>query len=315
MTYRRLPAVVAVVLAATLALAPAVSAESPGKTISNVLEATLEAEKPGITVHDDLSGTSIAGLWDVFSVSTTPGAYAGEPVRVRIDLDDPEMAAGLKLEYYSDAARDFLPLSFDGGGTAWFGPAAGFPLTATTSFFRITWEQEGTYRATISLMRHDGSGFNDVLDEETVSVQVLSGEHRAIALQWEDGSEAATVTYDAGEPFELAARASLDNGVSHIDGVLYVIEVSQGGSAVGPSHVTATAGGTPVGYDQDGGFFYWGPRGGFTFGCVTGPTVSDCQETPAATKFLVTVHQPGVYTVRAYAVQLDPGEAHVPLGH
>ncbi|MFO7246891.1 MAG: hypothetical protein C0P78_008905, partial [Bacillota bacterium] len=73
MTYRRLPAVVAVVLAATLALAPAVSAESPGKTISNVLEATLEAEKPGITVHDDLSGTSIAGLWDVFSVSTTPG--------------------------------------------------------------------------------------------------------------------------------------------------------------------------------------------------------------------------------------------------
>lgn len=304
----RLLAVMAVVLAMTLALAPAVWAAEPGKRISNTLEATLTEEakdKPTVTIHDDLSEQSIAGLWDVFSVSTTPNGYKEEMVRARITIEV-ESTDDFTLEYLDSNTNTFKPLSFT-DGEAWYGPAGGFPLLDATSIFRVTWHEAGTYTARVSIK--GGPGFGEELASTSRTVQVTAGGH-AIRLNWtegdDDGDGRIDRTYTVGRAFDVEAQANLDNGLTHVDGVLYVVEVTKDGTAATPDDLTITGtGGQALGY-QDG-YFYWGPSTGFTFGCVAGPTATNCAGDGASTTFTVTVQRGGDYSVQAYAVQLPAG--------
>src|SRR5690606_32720024 len=113
-------------------------------------------------------------------------------------------------------------------------------------------------------------------------------------------------TYTVDEEFTMSARASLAGGLTHVDGVLYVIEVTRdGGQGIAPGDLEVTGtGGQSLGYDPVGQYFYWGPRTGCTFGCVAGAAPSGCAPDGAAPDFKVTSRKGGTYSVQAYAVQV-----------
>jgi len=114
---------------------------------------------------------------------------------------------------------------------------------------------------------------------------------KLISLTWDedsfekDSDGAYVVNVDETGSFDISVTAESDY---MIDKVLFVIEVT------GDNDFTAVAvDGQSLGYDEEGGFWYWGPRNGFTF--ERGSTTSE---------FTVTA-EPGTYSVRIYTVQLD----------
>ncbi|HLS89432.1 MAG TPA: hypothetical protein VK008_07370, partial [Sphingobacteriaceae bacterium] len=96
--------------------------------------------------------------------------------------------------------------------------------------------------------------------------------------------------------------------MTHVDSVLYIIELTKGdGEAATPEDITITGtGGQQLGYDADGGFFYWGPQTGIQFGgCDQQSSTQPCANDTETTNFEATVHKAGTrFTIEAYAVQL-----------
>ena len=302
--------VLALVMVWVMALSVVAMAAPEGMTqISNTLSGSLEPAGDGATVliNQDLSPKSVVGLWDEFSVTTyvAEEAYAGTMVRARIEIVAGD-AAGFDLEYFETGGGQnvFKELNFQ-GNEAWFGPAGGFPLIdGATSYFRVTWNEPGNYEFKVSLVKADDPAA--VVAENTSAVEVVAGE--AINLSWQDGKE--EYTYDADGKAETATvTASLNHDITHVDSVLYIIELTKGdGEAATPEDITITGtGGQQLGYDADGGFFYWGPQTGIQFGgCDKQSSTQPCVNDTETTDFEATVHNLGTkFTIEAYAVQLE----------
>lgn len=275
------------VLAAVLSLALAAPAFAapPGERISNELtsEITATTEEPTITVAA-LDTTPPVTLTDDFTVSTTRGSVP-ENTMVRVKVTLTGEPTGLALEYLEVQNSTWYPLPFDQTNVAWYGPEAGFPLADATSQFKVTWKKMGTYTANLEVIKVSD---NAVLASTSVTVDV----RQALTVGW---SLPDTVAVTTNQSFQVTTSATKDSelGQAAVERVLYVIEVTKDNQVVGSDVVTAVAeGGQALGYDN-AGFFYWGPRSGFTF-----------TEASLSTTFTVTIKQDGTYNVKAYAVQL-----------
>lgn len=145
-----------------------------------------------------------------------------------------------------------------------------------------------------------------ISNDLSASVTVVSPAN-SITLQWYAGSvQAGSETVSAVDPTGLqsvrvgdtipVAVKAIKNISGTIDRVLYVVEVtgSQNGFTVQGYDYTLNQW-IPLGYDSQGGFYYWGPRQGFSF--------TDAMGTPTS-PFKITFSQPGTYSFKIYAVQL-----------
>ncbi|HLS89073.1 MAG TPA: hypothetical protein VK008_05555, partial [Sphingobacteriaceae bacterium] len=233
--------VLALVMVWVMALSVVAMAAPEGMTqISNTLSGSLEPAGDGaiIRINEDLSPKSVVGLWDEFSVTTeVEEAYVGTMVRARIEIVT-ENADGFDLEYFETGGGQnvFKELNFQ-GNEAWFGPAGGFPLIdGATSYFRVTWNEPGNYEFKVSLVKADDPAA--VVAENTSAVEVVAGE--AIKLSWQDGKQ--EYTYDAtGKAETSTVTASLNNDITHVDSVLYIIHLAKGdGKAATPDDITIT---------------------------------------------------------------------------
>ena len=84
---RRLSVVLALAMVFSLVLSSVVMAAPEGNKISNELQLTVtvqDIEGATIGVNPDLALTSAVGLYDCFTVSTTPGGHEGETVKVKL---------------------------------------------------------------------------------------------------------------------------------------------------------------------------------------------------------------------------------------
>jgi hypothetical protein len=328
---KRFSMVLALAMVFSLVLSSVAMAAPEGAKISNELEleVTVKEGVEGATigVNPDLALTSAVGLYDCFTVSTTPGDHAGKMVKVKLEATP---ATGFELEYveqnpnHSDYGK-YLLLPVDDNGVAWFGPSTGFPLAAVEdSMFRVTWNEAGTYTFTLRIM--DGDNFTNELASETVTVNVAEGNAMALAHATAGAGEVASIkdhqelydkiielspvagpaTYtvnEVGGEFDYVVVANLDNNVSHVDNVLFIFEVTKDNIAVGDFEITEISlRGNTEGINDtfeivDGILKgYWGPPKGDLFKGL------------AATAFTVKFNTEGTYIVNTYAIQVKPAE-------
>lgn len=330
---KRFSLVLALAMVFSLVFSSVAVAAPEGRQISNELEleVTVKEGVEGATigVNPDLALTSAVGLYDCFTVSTTPGDHEGKMVKAKLEATP---ATGFELEYVeqdpsNDKYGQYLPLSVV-DGVAWFGPSTGFPLAAVTdSMFRVTWHNANDYTFKVSIM--GGDNFDTELASETVTVNVIEGDPMALTHATaaagevasaknaqELSSKIATLNFDSatatytvngvGGEFDYVVVADLDNGndVSHVDNALFIFEVTKegGGITEGDFEITAislrndTEGINDTFEVGDGGVLrgYWGPAEGFLF------------EGSAATAFTVKFNAEGTYTVNTYAIQVAP---------
>lgn len=127
-----------------------------------------------------------------------------------------------------------------------------------------------------------------VLKDEDSQVHYYKVEANSqfIELDWEE----PTGTMES--PFVITVTAENKVKGVAIPNVLYIVEVD-GGDFIAVELVGGVEN-QELGYDEEGGFWYWGNRNGFTFD----------YEDEIATTFQVTAEQ-GNYNVKIYAVQLD----------
>ena len=329
---RRLSVVLALAMVFSLVLSSVVMAAPEGNKISNELELTVtvqDIEGATIGVNPDLALTSAVGLYDCFTVSTTPGDHEGEMVKVKLEAN-PATATGFKLEYVeqdpsNDKYGQYLPLSVV-DGEAWFGPSTGFPLAhVTDSMFRVTWLEKGNYEFKLSIM--GGEDFQEELASDTVTVNVAEGNAMALAHATANAGDYAdikdrdefmgaigtlttqtgglTKSINAGQEFDYVVVADLANNVSHVDNVLFVFEVAKDGGGITTGDFEITAISLRDGTEGINDTFeivngklkgFWGPSEGFPFAGE------------AATAFTVKFNAEGTYTVNTYAIQVKPAE-------
>lgn len=329
---KRFLTALALAMVFTLILSSVAVAAPEGRQISNELElkVTVKEGVEGATigVNDDLALTSAVGLYDCFTVSTTPGDHEGERVKVKLQATP---ATGFELEYVeqdpsNDKYGQYLPLSVV-DGVAWFGPSTGFPLTdVTDSMFRVTWHNAEKYTFKVSIM--GGDNFDAELASQTVTVNVIDGDPMALThatagagevasaktpeqlmaaisgLSFTDNSLSINVTEGEEGKFDYVVVSDLDDGVSHVDNTLFIFEVTKenGGIAVGDFVITEislrddTEGINDTFEIVDDGKLkgYWGPPKGLLFAGQ------------AATAFTVKFNAGGTYTVNTYAIQVAP---------
>lgn len=122
------------------------------------------------TLSSTLNGqTVLTGALTPYTVSTTPGAFAGTMVKVFFKADNPAQAANMDLEYFEVANSTWYPLTLNANGELDFGPGAGFPLAAASTQFRVTFDAPGTYGYKMSLYQVSN---NDTLAQAIESVLV-----------------------------------------------------------------------------------------------------------------------------------------------
>jgi hypothetical protein len=328
---RRLSVVLALAMVFSLVLSSVAMAAPEGNKISNELELTVTVQDikgATIGVNPDLALTSAVGLYDCFTVSTTPGDHEGKMVKVKLQATP---ATGFELEYVeqdpnNDKYRQYLPLSVDENGVAWFGPSTGFPLSAVDdSMFRVTWLEKGNYEFKLSIM--GGEDFQEELASETVTVNVIDGDPMALThatagagevasaktpeelmaairgLSFTENSLSINVTEGEEAKFDYVIAADLANNVSHVDNVLFVFEVAKdgGGITTGDFEITAislrddTEGINETFVVEEGKLKgFWGPPKGLLFAGQ------------AATAFTVKFNAEGTYTVNTYTIQVAP---------
>jgi len=88
----------------------------------------------------------------------------GSTVRVKITVTGGD-AANVALLYQE--GDNFLPLTFDENGLAWFGPESGFTLANLTSNFKVTFAEAGSYSYKLEIVSGD-----EVLGEANYTVEV-----------------------------------------------------------------------------------------------------------------------------------------------
>lgn len=329
---KRFSLVLALAMVFSLVFSSVAVAAPEGAKISNELEleVTVKEGVEGATigVNPDLALTSAVGLYDCFTVSTTPGNHENEMVKVKLEANP---ATGFELEYVEQNPanpnyKKYLPLSVDENGVAWFGPSTGFPLTdVTDSMFRVTWRDTNNYSFKVSIM--GGDNFDNELASETVTVNVIDDDPMALTHATANAGDVASIktpqelfnkimtlnpdaapaTYtvdEVGGEFDYVVVSDLDNGVSHVDNTLFIFEVTKEGGGITEDNFEITKislRDTTEGINntfevgQDGVLRgYWGPDKGFLF------------EGKAATAFTVKFNAEGTYIVNTYAIQVAP---------
>jgi len=88
----------------------------------------------------------------------------GSTVRVKITVTGGD-AANVALLYQE--GDNFLPLTFDENGLAWFGPESGFTLANLTSNFKVTFAEAGSYSYKLEIVSGD-----EVLGEANYTIEV-----------------------------------------------------------------------------------------------------------------------------------------------
>src|SRR5690606_25622247 len=69
-------------------------------------------------------------------------------------------------------------------------------------------------------------------------------------------------TVKVGEPFTVAVQLQ-NNTEQDFASALVIVEVRKDDQPATPDDFTATADGVALGYNSDGGYFFWGPSKGF----------------------------------------------------
>ena len=248
---------------------------SDNDTLADVIESVTVTDPQAPTIASDLDGqTVLVNAQTAYSVSTTPGDYAGTLVKVFFKADNPAQAANMDLEYFEVANSTWYPLTLNANGELDFGPGAGFPLAAASTQFRVTFDAPGTYGYKMSLYRVSD---DDTLAQATESVTVVDPTASTIASTL-DGQTVFTgsltdfdVTTTAGSQAGtlVRVRIQLDNAAQAGDVTL--------------SYETAPGSGTFNPLPLDG-------TGMAEFGPGTGFPLAD-----ATTAFRVTLDAPGTY--------------------
>ncbi|MEW5762766.1 MAG: hypothetical protein AB1776_06175 [Bacillota bacterium] len=256
-------------LALTLAFAGTALAETPGTVISNELTCA-------ITVEQQLQAT--------WQETGRYGTHDGT-VYKEFELRD---ANNQKISLASSNVNSITVVEPDNVQKTLQ------PDTDNTLWFNVA-KSSGDYVFTI--VTKDGATYTATLNWTKMYI---------LEIGWDLPSSA---TKGVNQDFTITGTAKLNlnlAGVTEVGRVLYVIEVTRNGQAATSADVTvigppAQQGGNeqPLGYDEDGKFFYWGPRSGFTFS-----TAMYGQDGKVTTPFKVTFKNTGSYNVKAYAVQL-----------
>ena len=144
---------------------------SDNQVLATADESVTVEDREAPTVSSDLDGqTVIVGDLTEYEIGTTPGDYAGTHVKVLFTALDPGQVSHYDIEYFETSNASWIALPLNGAGEIDFGPAAGFPLAAATTQFRVTFDAVGTYNYKLSLYRVSD---NEVLasTEESVIVE------------------------------------------------------------------------------------------------------------------------------------------------
>jgi len=255
-------------LVLTLAFAGTAMAAPPGTVISNELGGEIEVQEAGsgvltaTWVATGRYGTNLGTVYKEFELM-----YNGQQVPLAQD-------AVKSITVLEPGAAEPRQLTPDTDDTLWFNVAK----KSGEYVFTVVTADDTTYEATL----------------QWTKMNILK-------IGWDlPGSK----TVNKDEAFQVVSTAELDEtlesaGVTEVGRVLYVIEVTKNGTAVGTSDVTVVASdGQELSYDSTGKFFYWGPRTGFTF------STDMYKDGKVTTTFNVTFRNAGTYDVKAYAVQL-----------
>lgn len=110
----------------------------------------------------------------VFDLFVTAGERSGEPVQVRMVLDNPTDRERISLAYnYNATSPDFADTEFDEQGVAVLGDADAFmDLEDIRVYVRIRVAELGTYGYTFELYREDLNVIAAVSEEVTVALNV-----------------------------------------------------------------------------------------------------------------------------------------------
>lgn len=137
-----------------------------------------------------------------------------------------------------------------------------------------------------------------------LDVNTSAEEIQLVTLTWETELPSNLTVRVAEEVAVTAKSATAAEGGCDIEKALFIIEVTDNGSRVGPETFKVEAlreegeegyeG--PLGWDEDGEFFYYGSRDGFFMKEGYGPVT---------TTFEVTALEAGEFNVKIYTVELD----------
>jgi len=322
-----------------------VLAQDMWKRISNVLEVEVTVKAKGtIQVNEDLAVKSSPGLWDLFTVSTAPPEGSDELlVKGKVELIEEEGyndTSGFKLEYLEQHSGKFFEMNFE-DNVAYFGPLAGFPWTKVDhSVFRVTWKDAGYYMFKISIV--DAVTGEELACEENIEVEVIDEEFlpNPITLMHAlDEDEITTppdimdfteldlhITAEEGDKFGYWVMAGLtygDEGIDHVDGGLYILEITRedGGMISSEDLQIQYFRKTGTGYlelievEDKTKLIGQFPDQIFTIYNEEGETLPDFLgfldiSSPAWTPFEVTFKTAGTYNIMIYAVQV-PAPAQI----
>ena len=299
-------------------MSPVAMAVPQGKTVSNILEFTIQVkatlEAPEI---DELAEVSAAGLYDNFVVSVDRGECGDEIVMAKIEVLDGN-ADDLELSYLliEGDNRRWMPLGTDG---CWFGYPDGEALNnlAEHTDFRISWQEsaEGTYKFAVSFFaRGDRGTFDKELASRTFEVKVIRGDPVLLTHAFGDDDQPGdsdltgdpiSTTVDAGDEIDYTVEANLANGVRHVDNLLYILEVEKDSIAEGVEITSISGYGEGETENINNTFVaegnrlkgYLGPDTGFKFG--ENPAIP----LPVRTTFTLRFATAGEYLINVYAIQ------------
>ncbi|MFZ3171039.1 MAG: fibronectin type III domain-containing protein [Carboxydocellales bacterium] len=156
-------------------------------------------------INDTLGLRPIAGKVYDFEVSTTANSEAGQLVRVKVVLADAGQAGKITLQY-KETDGNYRPFLFDEQGTAWFGPTAGFPLMNTSTDFKVTFAEPGTYKYSLEIVELAGG---NTLTATVKSVLIINSTYLPPVIT---DNLPARVPLGMEQAFAVSTTANSDRG-------------------------------------------------------------------------------------------------------
>jgi hypothetical protein len=126
-----------------------------------------------------------------------------------------------------------------------------------------------------------------------------------ITLSWDeegtdgtiDGAQRLIVNVEEGEEGRATITAEKHVGIEQIENVLYVMEIRDNFDEPVDQELFNASAEQDLGYDEEGGYWYWGLKNGFTLNLEQ-----------VSTSFTYSFNKAGTYQVEIFAVQLLEGE-------
>lgn len=299
-----------------------------GKTVSNTLEVIIQVDKAALKAPeiDELAETSAAGLYDDFVVTVDKDEHGDEIVVGKIEVLDGD-ADDLELFLFDEGDNGrWIPVGMEG---CWFGSPGGEELNnlADRTGFRIAWKDsaKGTYKFAVSIFTQcDGGTFDKEMSSRTFEVKVVQGDPILLIHAFGNGDlpgdddltgNPISTTVNAGDEMAYTIEAGLENGVTHVDNLLYIIEIEKDDLAADDFQIVAISGygeGETEGINDtfvlEGNRLkgYLGPDTGFKFG--ENPSIP----LPARTTFTIRFTTAGEYLINIYAIQVGVQPPEIP---